>query len=224
MTGREATRGARGPIAIWVLIGAVLLVLGGALAAVALRQNQTSAERRYAPSGAGYSFVVPAGFELIYVKEPSPPEGMPASGHRSDDGIVISAWWDGPNAAPFSVTSAMLPAETARLTAVIRREEAENRSRVLRKRASYSGFVRGPDALALAGRPARHFLIERMDVSGESLRATRQRSDSYVVFKGRTPFRLECIWPLGEVADANAREACATVLQSLRLTRAPITG
>jgi hypothetical protein len=63
-----------------------------------------------------------------------------------------------------------------------------------------------------------------MDVSGEHLHVEHVRVDSYIIFKGRTPFRLECIWPLDRVPESKARSACTRVMSTLRLTTAPITG
>jgi hypothetical protein len=194
-------------------------VLGAVAIAVAVSSRGGEPEvHRYAPAGAGYSFDVPPGFKLVYVKEASAPEGTPASGHRRKDGMIISAWWDGINAARGLVTLATVPAATSRLSAIVRSEEAENRDRVLRRMKSYSGFVHGPTSVALAGRPGLRFVILRTESSGR-----RVHSDSYAAFKGRTPFRLECIWPLG-VPDREARSACRTVTRSLRLGTSPITG
>ena len=102
---------------------------------------------------------------------------------------------------------------------IISAEEATNRDRVRRRGRMYSGSIRGPRALELAGFPARHFTIERTEVNG-----VRMRSDSYVVFKGRTPFRLECIRPLRPAVELESRSACNTVARSLELGTAPITG
>lgn len=200
-----------------VAVVAILLLGGSSFALVVHRMRSEPNVTAYEPVGAGYSFNVPSDFKLIYFKRPSKPEGRPASGHRNESGIIISAWWDGAHAARVPVSRSTLAPAAARVTGVILEEEAENRNRVRRRRGSYVGFVQGPESLVLAGRPARHFSIERTEASGK-----RVRSESYVVFKGRTPFRLECIWPVDSAEEA-ARSVCLTVTNSLRLATAPIT-
>jgi hypothetical protein len=199
-----------------LLVGALLLV--GA-AAIALYVSRGDGTMRYAPQGVGYSFDVPAGFDLVYVKEASPPEGTPVSAHQSAKGIVISARWDGENAARRAVNRATVDEAMTRMTGIISTEEASNRDRVRRRGRAYRGSIRGPNALELAGFPALHFMIERTEANG-----VRMRSESYVVFKGRTPFRLECIRPLRPAPEGEARSACDTVIRSLELGKAPITG
>jgi hypothetical protein len=204
-----------------LLAAAAVIAAAAAILVVRVAGSDPADEpfERHAPPGAGYAFDIPADYERVEYRKPSPPEGSPASIFRSPRGEFIAATWFGLIALNAPVTRVTLPRAEARVEATVETEQRRQAEQARRRGMTSPATLPAPTRLRIGGLPAQRYFMRRTEITGE-----RTETELYVVYKGKTPFGLGCRRPVDAPDRDGFRALCRGVLASVELGRAPITG